>query len=84
MKISESIRIKLEKELSPSLLSIKDETNEHIGHHHISPGAEETHIKIIIKSPKFADLKLIEIHRMIYKILEEEMRQIHALSIETK
>ena len=84
MRVSELIRTNLEKELSPSLLSIKDETDKHIGHHHILPGAKETHIKITIKSPKFADLKLIEIHRLIYKILKEEMQQIHALSIETK
>jgi BolA protein len=84
MRVLESIRDKLEKELSPSFLSIKDETDKHIGHHHILPGAKETHIKITIKSSKFAGLKLIEIHRMIYRVLKEEMQKIHALSIEVK
>ena len=81
MNIKESIKIKLEKELSPEFLVIKDETDKHIGH--ISSESKETHIRITIKSSKFLNLKLLQIHKLIYQILKEEMKQIHALSIKT-
>ena len=43
------------------------------------------HFKVIIASSAFANKSLIDQHRMIYAVLEEERKTfLHALQIETK
>ena len=80
-----SHRIELMQEklarLEPSQLTIIDESHLHAGH----AGAKEGkgHFRLQIASPKFAGLRLIQSHRLIYETLGEMMQtDIHALSIE--
>ena len=80
-----SHRIKLMQErlasLEPSQLNIIDESHLHAGH----AGAKEGkgHFRLQIASAQFADLRLIQSHRLIYQTLGDMMQtDIHALSIE--
>jgi len=86
--IADSLRKKLEAELSPTKLLIIDESSKHAGHAERmgSAGASgETHFVIEIVSDKFSGLTSIKRHRLVYSIIDEEMgNPIHALSLLTK
>jgi sulfur transfer protein SufE/stress-induced morphogen len=86
--VANSLRKKLEAELSPTKLSIIDESSKHAGHADRmgSAGASgETHFAIEIVSNKFSGLTSIKRHRLVYSIIDEEMgNPVHALSLVTK
>ncbi len=66
--------------LQATQLEIIDDSHKHIGH----AGAENGmgHFTVKIASPLFADLTLIEKHRLIYQALDELLKtDIHALKI---
>lgn len=74
------IRARLTDALQPVDLEIVDESHLHKGH----PGARDGrgHFRIRIISDKFAGLKLIQRHRLIYDAVGDLMEtDIHALSI---
>ncbi len=74
------IKHKLEQSLPGATIEIIDEDAQHQGH-----AASGKHIALTITYAGFKGLPLVEQHRMIYKILSEEMQeQIHALKISTK
>ncbi|HXF90310.1 MAG TPA: BolA family protein [Candidatus Nitrosotenuis sp.] len=74
---------KLEKALSPDMLAIIDESSKHVGHTGAISG-KSTHFRIKIISKKFAGLTQIQCHRLVYQILEDELKsQIHALALTT-
>lgn len=72
--------------LEPVSLDVVDETSKHASHIGVNKGACETHFDIEIVSPKFQSLSLIDRHRIIYKLLEEEVQpgRVHALTIKAK
>ena len=41
----------------------------------------ESHFKIVIVSEKFLDFRAVKRHQLIYSILNEEMKKIHAIAI---
>lgn len=52
---------------------------------HSVPKGSETHFKVVIVSEKFENVKLIERHRSINNVLQEEFKKgLHALSIQSK
>lgn len=70
--------------LEPVRLSVLDESHQHATHSAMRNNkSAETHFAIELVSPKFEQLSLVERHRAIYKLLEEEMQpgKIHALTI---
>ncbi|MBI2146413.1 BolA family transcriptional regulator [Candidatus Woesearchaeota archaeon] len=76
----EQLKHKLEKSLPGAIIEITDEDAQHQGH-----AAAGKHLALTITHAGFKNLPLVEQHRMIYKILEQEMKeQIHALKISTK
>lgn len=71
----------LQKNFNPQLLKVIDESSMHIGH----PGAEEGrfHLYVYIRAKKFSDLSRLEIHRVIYEVLADQIKNhIHALRID--
>ncbi len=51
----------------------------------LDPRKDQIHIKAVVISPLFKGKSLIEQHRMVYKCLEEELKEeVHALGIETR
>ncbi len=50
--------------------------------HNVAPGSE-SHFKVTIVSENFDELVLIKRHRLVNTVLEEELKQIHALALHT-
>jgi len=83
-EMSGRIERKLKEALRPIELSITDESHKHAGHAGARPGGE-THFNVAVTSIVFKNKSRIERHRMIYSILENEIKDgIHALSLQTK
>ena len=76
MLVQESIEAKLSKALSPSMLTVENESHMHGG------PATESHYNITAVSDEFADLSLVRRHQAVYKLLEQEMAEgVHALAL---
>lgn len=69
---------KLEKAFLPEFLEVLDES-----HMHNVPEGAESHFKVTLVSDEFNDLMLIKRHRLVNKVLEEDLKQIHALALHT-
>ncbi|MFV9875753.1 MAG: BolA family protein [Rickettsiales endosymbiont of Dermacentor nuttalli] len=69
--------------LEPLILEITDDTNKHANHFTVVPGII-THLSIKIVSDQFLGLNKIARHRMVYNILQNDLREyMHALSLKT-
>jgi BolA protein len=73
----------IEQKLAAGLdLQHLDVVNES-GNHNVPPGSE-SHFKVVLVSEDFQDLRLIQRHRQVNKILKLELSDfIHALAIHT-
>jgi BolA family transcriptional regulator, general stress-responsive regulator len=79
MLIQNSIEKKL-KSLNPEHLEVINESNNHN-----VPDGSESHFKVIVISNEFAGLKLVGRHRIVNRLLADELaNSIHALSIHAK
>jgi BolA family transcriptional regulator, general stress-responsive regulator len=78
----QAIQDKLQTALAATELDIVDNTWMHAGHSGSNGGA---HLRITITSPRFADVGIIDQHRMVQDVLQEEMRTnaIHAMELKT-
>mgnify|MGYP001464544848 CR=1 FL=1 len=66
---------------SPSFLEIKNESHQHAEHDQ-SPKNGNSHFFVKIKSKKLSALSRLEGQRLIFKILDDEIKNsIHALRI---
>ena len=74
--IEKSINAKLEDAYQPVLIDIENESNKHS-----APLGTESHFKVILVSDKFIDQKRIDRSRNIHQLLEDEIKNIHALSL---
>ncbi len=78
MNLQETIKLKLQEALSPSMLDIVNESHMHAG------PASESHYKVTIVCDEFTDKTLITRHRIINNVLAEELNgKIHALALHT-
>lgn len=74
---------KLTDAFQPTVLEIRDESDQHKGHvgHHAKG---ETHFSVKIVSHLFDNKRTLDRHRMIYETLTEELdKRVHALRLET-
>jgi BolA protein len=78
--VQEAIHQKLEKEFAPIHLEVINESFMHN-----VPKGSESHFKVVIASAAFDSMKLLERHRAVNALLEQELRtKVHALSIVAK
>ena len=75
-EIQDTIKETLIKDFNPSVLKLVNES-----YMHSVPQDSETHFKLVIVSDFFMNISQVKRHQIIYKSLEEIMKQIHALSI---
>jgi BolA protein len=74
----------LNKGLSPTNLTLLDNSASHAGHAGARPEGE-THYQLIIESPAFAGKTKIQRHQAIYALLADEFKTgLHALMITAK
>ena len=76
--IKAKIELLLTQAFEPDYLQVVDESHKHAGHVGASQGG---HFQVGIASKSFDGKKLLESHRMIYKVLEPVKSSIHALAI---
>ena len=78
MSMQQIIQQKLETAFSPEFLEVENET-----HMHNVPPDAESHFKVTVVTNEFEGLMLIKRHRLVNKVLEQEIKQIHALALHT-
>ena len=80
-EVKKNIVSKLQKHLEPSFIEVIDESHLHANH---NPDAKNggTHFKVKIISKTFQDKSNIEKHRIVYEILDSELKNgVHALTL---
>lgn len=85
--LGESIKRKLQESFNPTHLEVIDESAKHSHHqgaikHGLDGGGKESHFHVVIKSNSFEGLNRLQIHRLVMELLNEEILQIHAFSLE--
>lgn len=77
--IQKQIETKLEQAFNPEILEVVNESHMH----NVPPGSE-SHFKVTVVSEQFDGKMLVARHRMVNKVLAEELDgQIHALALHT-
>jgi BolA protein len=78
MSLEDRLRRKLDDAFSPEYLNVLNES----GRHNVPPGSE-SHFRVTIVSDRFDEASRIERHRLVHRLLEEELAgPIHALAVE--
>lgn len=80
MNITQKIEKKINDAINVHYISVIDESGDHAGHHFVSQSAT-SHIKLIVVSNDFQNMSSLARHKLIHKILEEEIKLIHAISL---
>jgi len=74
------IKVRLERELSPSHIDIIDESHLHAGHAGAASGTG--HFNVTVVSEKFSGQSPVQRHRLVYDAIGDLMQtEIHALGI---
>lgn len=81
----DTLKSKLYQELDAEQVEIVDESWKHAGHAGNSGRFPDgTHLEVSIVSKRFEGLGLMERHRLVHKLLKQEMAErIHALTLKT-
>lgn len=78
MSIQDDITSKLEETLKPQHLEVVNESHMH----NVPPGSE-SHFKVVAVSDEFNGKMLVARHRLINRVLADELEAIHALALHT-
>ena len=79
MNRKQRIEDKLQSQLSPLHMEVTDES-----HQHSVPEGAESHFKVVVVSETFAEHKLIGRHRLMNRLLGDELASgLHALALHT-
>ena len=79
MSIQRSIENKLSNGLAPLHMEVINES----GMHNV-PAGSESHFKVVLVSAKFEGQNLVAQHRLVYSLVDAEMREsVHALALHT-
>lgn len=79
--VATEMQRRLADALSPTLLELKNQSHQHIGHAG-HDGSGESHFALTIASPLFAGMNRVQRQRAVYAALGELMvDKVHALSI---
>ncbi|XP_057195269.1 bolA-like protein 1 isoform X3 [Triplophysa rosa] len=78
--VETTIRTKLTQALEPEHLEVLNES-----HMHAVPPGSESHFRVLVVSPQFESLSLLQRHRLVNEALKEELSTcVHALAIQAK
>ena len=81
--LAHEIEKRLRSALSPTTLTLVDQSADHIGHAGAKDGAQ--HFAVTIVSDQFTGLAPLKRHRLVYAAVENLIPQrLHALSIDAK
>lgn len=87
--ISTAIKEKLERAFNPSQLEVIDESHKHAHHrgaheHAADGGSAESHFHVVIVASAFEGMSRLAKHRAVLDVLEAEIAQIHAFSLDAR
>ncbi|MBF2753824.1 MAG: BolA family transcriptional regulator [Gammaproteobacteria bacterium AqS3] len=71
-RIAETLRA---SSLAPTHLQVFDDS-------HLHAGGSESHFRVLTVSERFTGITRVMRHRQVHSILSEEIKQIHALSLQ--
>ena len=74
----------LNKNFSPKILMVRDDSKKHEGHSQVSRNAKETHffIKMVLNN---CYMTKVSLHRKVYNLLDNEFTTgLHALELDLK
>ena len=74
------IKDKIEEKLKTQISSLFVEVINESPNHNVPDGAE-SHFKVTVVSDEFENLRPVQRHQLIYKVLSDEMKLIHAIAI---
>jgi BolA protein len=74
------IKDKIEQKLTNEISSLFVEVINESPNHNV-PDGSESHFKVIVVSDDFENMRPVQRHQLIYKVLSEEMKLIHAIAI---
>ncbi|XP_076006544.1 bolA-like protein 1 [Genypterus blacodes] len=78
--VESAIRTKLTDALEPQHLEVHNES-----HMHAVPPGSESHFRVLVVSPQFDGLSLIQRHRLVNEAVRQELSScVHALAIQAK
>ncbi|MBK1636279.1 BolA family protein [Rhodovulum adriaticum] len=81
MKLSDEIHSRLLQAFAPTRLEVIDDSERHRGHSGWREGGQ-THFKVQISAPAFAEMAPLARHRAVHDALGKEvLNRIHALSL---
>lgn len=81
MSVANEIETRLKEAFVPTELTVVDESEKHRGHAGYREGGD-SHFRVTIAAPAFADMGRIERHRAIHSALGPELvSRIHALAL---
>jgi len=84
MRVEDEIRQKLEQAFAPRVLDVIDESEQHRGHAGYQEGGQ-SHFRVAISAPVFADMSRLARHRAIHSALGEDLiGRIHALALQVE
>jgi BolA protein len=79
--IAAEMRRRLEAALQPTVLALRDDSDQHRGHGGYNP-AGESHFSLTIESPAFTGKSRVEMQRLVHAALGDLLdERVHALSI---
>lgn len=79
MTVIDDINRKLKSNLNPEYIKVNDTSGPHYGHDGASPGTI-SHIGIRVIADIFAGKSRVDRSRMVYDIIKDEIRQVHAIT----
>ncbi|OGI46232.1 MAG: cell division protein BolA [Candidatus Muproteobacteria bacterium RBG_16_65_34] len=80
MNRADEIAERLRRAFAPERIEIHDESHRHAGHAGARDGGG--HFEVLIVSPRFRGLTVLQRHRLVYEAVGDMMRrEIHALGI---
>lgn len=83
MTMKDKMEQKLNERFSPEHLEIVNQSHLHKGHAG-DDGSGQTHFKVVISASGFDSMSRLNAHRAVCSALEEEIPNIHAISIHIK
>ncbi len=83
--VAREMAARLQKQLAPSRMELRDDSEQHRGHGGYRGEGGESHFFLSIESAAFAGQSRVARQRLVYKALGDLMHsQVHALAMETR
>jgi BolA family transcriptional regulator, general stress-responsive regulator len=81
MNVADDLIQRLTAAFGPSRLEVVNESHKHAGHAG-DDGTGESHFKVTIRAPAFADLTRVARHRAVHAAIGDLNTRIHALALD--